>query len=148
MSTVVLFWIWAITSVLNLGSLINMYFLRKKYKSKLRIFHKHSLIVDRMVRMDEWKNKHYDLLPKYTFPKQRPAGQGENLDFMKDRKCTFTYSEEVQGNWTKKEDQKGVTRSEVVMKTTDKGTFAIVFVEHEETGQLHEAFANTVKFTK
>lgn len=67
---------------------------------------------------------------------------------MKDRKCTFTYSEEVEGNRQKKENVKGIVRSEVMQKATDKGTFAVVFVEDEETGQLREVFANTIKFTK
>lgn len=68
---------------------------------------------------------------------------------MKDRKCEFSYSvknEAALGGYEKKTGV-GICRSEVVQKNTDKGVFAIVYVEAED-GQLIEAFANTIKFIK
>lgn len=64
-----------------------------------------------------------------------------------DRQCTFTHSPEIEGQ-RKKTEGKGITRSEIVMKQTEKGTYPIVFVEVPETGELLEVFANTLKFVK
>ena len=66
---------------------------------------------------------------------------------MKNRPCTFTYKPEVEGN-RKETTAEGITRSEVMMKKTTKGEFAVVFVEHSGTGELLEVFANTIKFTQ
>lgn len=66
---------------------------------------------------------------------------------MNERKCTFTYSVEEQGNWINKTGT-GVTRSEAFQKTHRDGSTSMMLLVEDETGQLREVFANTVKFTK
>lgn len=77
-----------------------------------------------------------------------PLVRAINQTNMKDRKCTFTCNREVQGNWQKEENVKGKTLTDIMQKSTEKGTFAVVLVEEEATGQVHEVFANTIKFEK
>lgn len=55
---------------------------------------------------------------------------------------------EVEGNNKKIENLIGTTRSEIFQKGTAKGTYSMIWVEDNETGELREVFANTVKFTK
>lgn len=66
---------------------------------------------------------------------------------MKDRKCTFTYSQEIEGNY-KDFSATGFTRSDPMRKVTSKGEYIVILCEDESTGQLHEVFANTIKFVK
>lgn len=77
----------------------------------------------------------------------RWSGQ-KQFTTMKDRKCTFTFSEEVEGNRQKKENVPGIVRSEIISKTTEKGTYPMLIVEEEATGKLREVFANGVTMVK
>ena len=66
---------------------------------------------------------------------------------MKNRKCSFTVFKEEEGNRREK-TVTGLTLSDPFAKDTKKGTYMFVLVEEEETGEVHEVFANSIKFIK
>lgn len=66
---------------------------------------------------------------------------------MKNRKCSFKITTEVEGNRTDAQAI-GITLSDAYEKETKKGKFMFVLCEDESTGEVHEVFAREVKFAK
>lgn len=66
---------------------------------------------------------------------------------MKNRNCSFNILVEDNGNKTEKPTV-GMTLSDAFEKATSKGKYMFVLVEDSSTGQVHEVFANSVKFIK
>ena len=66
---------------------------------------------------------------------------------MKNRKCSYTATEEIEGN-IKKVTKYGITLSEAFEKEMKGKTYMMILVEDEADGTVHEVFANSIKFTK
>lgn len=62
---------------------------------------------------------------------------------MKDRRCTFSSLQEVEGN-KKEVSMDGTIRSEMYMKKTKSGEYACLLVEGDD-GKLYEVFPNQIK---
>lgn len=77
--------------------------------------------------------------------KSDPLVRVKQISVMKDRKCTFVFSIEDQGNY-KDQEATGYTRSEAMMKKGAKGDYLVVVCEDEKTGKMHEVFTNQITF--
>lgn len=65
---------------------------------------------------------------------------------MKDRACTYTWTIENEGNKVKTAGLVGTTRTEIMSKNIHDKNYSVIWVEDKATGELREAFANTIKF--
>lgn len=73
---------------------------------------------------------------------------GQIQSIMNNRKCTYTFTIEKEGNKVKTENIPGTVRSEVHQKVTEKGTYSMIWVEDDATGEMREVFVNGLKFPK
>ena len=58
--------------------------------------------------------------------------------------CTFSFTHEVEGNKQEVNGARGIIRSEIMQKHVKDKTYSVIWVQHAESGQLHEVFAHKV----